>query len=491
MLGALPNIVANIVPIPDTSLEKVCVSASTETVVTRFAPSPTGYLHIGGARTALFNWLYARHFGGKFLLRIEDTDRARSTQGAIDAILDGMRWLGLDWDGPEVFQFAQMDRHADVANQLLAAGHAYRCYATPEELEAMRAEQREKKLPLRYDGRWRDRSDTPDLPFVIRFRAPRGGETTIADRVQGNVTVANDELDDMVLLRSDGTPTYMLSVVVDDHDMGITHVIRGDDHLNNAFRQLAMIRAMGWQEPIYAHVPLIHGSDGAKLSKRHGALGVDAYRDEMGVLPEALNNYLLRLGWGHGDDEIISREQAIQWFDIEAVGRSPSRFDIKKLENINGHYLREADDARLSGLIAPQLDGADVDLLTKAMPVLKVRAKSINDLAAGAAFLFDVRPLALDAGASALLTEDSKSILAQAQTALMALHDWTATALEEVVRRVAEDAGLGLGKVAQPLRAALTGRSTSPGIFDVLVLLGRDESLGRLDDCLAGRNGAA
>jgi glutamyl-tRNA synthetase len=471
-------------------LEKVRVSASTETVVTRFAPSPTGYLHIGGARTALFNWLYARHFGGKFLLRIEDTDRARSTQGAIDAILDGMRWMGLDWDGPEIFQFARMDRHAGVANELLAAGHAYRCYATPDELEAMRAEQREKKLPLRYDGRWRDRTDTPDLPFVIRFRAPRGGETTIADRVQGPVTVANDELDDMVLLRSDGTPTYMLSVVVDDHDMGVTHVIRGDDHLNNAFRQLAMIRALEWQEPIYAHVPLIHGSDGAKLSKRHGALGVEAYRDEIGVLPEALSNYLLRLGWGHGDDEIISRDQAIRWFDIDAVGRSPSRFDIKKLENINGHHLREADDARLAGLIAPKLDDADVGLLTIAMPVLKVRAKSINDLAVGAAFLFDVRPLALDAGASALLTADSKSVLVQAREALSTITDWSATALEEAVRRVAEDVGLGLGKVAQPLRAALTGRSTSPGIFDVLVLLGRDESLGRLDDCLAGRNGA-
>jgi glutamyl-tRNA synthetase len=472
-------------------LEIIFVSASTETVVTRFAPSPTGYLHIGGARTALFNWLYARHFGGKFLLRIEDTDRARSTQGAIDAILDGMRWMGLDWDGPEVYQFARMDRHAEVANQLLAAGHAYRCYATTDELEAMRAEQREKKLPLRYDGRWRDRTDTPDLPFVIRFRAPRGGETTIADRVQGDVTVANDELDDMVLLRSDGTPTYMLSVVVDDNDMGITHVIRGDDHLNNAFRQLAMIRAMGWKEPIYAHVPLIHGSDGAKLSKRHGALGVETYRDEMGVLPEALSNYLLRLGWGHSDDEIISREQAIEWFDIDAVGRSPSRFDTKKLENINGHYLREADDARLASLIAPTLARADSDLLTKAMPVLKVRAKSINDLAVGAAFLFDARPLALDAGASALLTAESKLVLVHAQTALVALTDWTMTALDESVRRVAEDAELGLGKVAQPLRAALTGRSTSPGIFDVLVLLGRDESLGRLDDCLAGRNGAA
>jgi glutamyl-tRNA synthetase len=486
VLGAL----ATIVPIPDTSLEKVRVSASTETVVTRFAPSPTGYLHIGGARTALFNWLYARHFGGQFLLRIEDTDRARSTQDAIDAILDGMRWMGLDWDGEAVFQFARMDRHAEVANQLLAAGHAYRCYATPEELEAMRAEQREKKLPLRYDGRWRDRTETSDLPFVIRFRAPRGGETTIADRVQGNVTVANDELDDMVLLRSDGTPTYMLSVVVDDNDMGVTHVIRGDDHLNNAFRQLAMIRAMEWKEPIYAHVPLIHGSDGAKLSKRHGALGVEAYRDEMGVLPEALSNYLLRLGWGHGDDEIISRAQAIEWFDIDAVGRSPSRFDTKKLENINGHYLREADDARLAELIAPKLGGANVEKLTQAMPVLKVRAKSINDLAAGAQFLFDVRPLSPDDGAAALLTPESMPLLAVARTALAAIQDWNAATVEAAVRQVAEDAALGLGKVAQPLRAALTGRSTSPGIFDVLVLLGRDETLGRLDDCVAVQHGA-
>ncbi len=492
MLGALAKSVA----MSDTSLEKRGVSASPETaspetIITRFAPSPTGYLHIGGARTALFNWLYARHMGGKFLLRIEDTDRNRSTQGAIDAILDGMRWLGLDWDGPEVFQFARMDRHAEVANQLLAAGHAYRCYATPEDLEVMRAGQREKKLPLRYDGRWRDRTDTPDLPFVIRFRAPRGGETMIADRVQGNVTVANDELDDMVLLRSDGTPTYMLSVVVDDHDMGVTHVIRGDDHLNNAFRQLAMIRAIGWQEPVYAHVPLIHGSDGAKLSKRHGALGVEAYRDEMGILPEALSNYLLRLGWGHGDDEIISRNQAVKWFDIDAVGRSPSRFDMKKLDHINGHYLRDASDSRLAALIAPRIANADVALLTEAMPVLKVRAKSINDLAVGAMFLFDVRPLSLDAGASALVTDENRALLAQAKTALTALPLWDASALEDAVRRVADSAGLGLGKVAQPLRAALTGRSISPGIFDVLRLLGRDESLGRLDDWLAGRNGAS
>ncbi len=467
------------------------MGASTDTVVTRFAPSPTGYLHIGGARTALFNWLYARHFGGKFLLRIEDTDRARSTQGAIDAILDGMRWLGLEWDGPEVFQFAQMERHAEVARQLLATGHAYRCYATAEELEAMRAEQREQKLPLRYDGRWRERNDAPDLPFVIRFKAPRGGDATISDRVQGEVTVANDELDDMVLLRSDGTPTYMLSVVVDDYDMGVTHVIRGDDHLNNAFRQLAMIRALGWPEPVYAHVPLIHGSDGAKLSKRHGALGVEAYRDTLGILPEALSNYLLRLGWGHGDDEIISRAQAIEWFDIDAVGRSPSRFDVKKLENINGHYLREADDVRLANLIVPHVPDANLELLIKAMPVLKVRAKSVNELSDGARFLTDRRPLALDDGAAALLTPEARSTLATARSTLNVVEEWNPTVLESAVRSVAEEAGVGLGKVAQPLRAALTGRSTSPGIFDVLVLLGRDESLGRLDDCIAGRNGTA
>ena len=303
-------------------------------IVTRFAPSPTGFLHIGGARTALFNWLFARHHGGKFLLRIEDTDRARSTDAAIDAIIDGLQWLELDWDGDVVFQFSRAARHAEVANLLLESGHAYRCYATSAELEAMREAQRAARLPMRYDGRWRDRdhSEAPEgTPFVIRLKAPREGSVTIEDRVQGPVTVNNEELDDFVLLRSDGTPTYMLSVVVDDYDMGITHVIRGDDHLNNAFRQLALIRAMEWREPIYAHVPLIHGPDGAKLSKRHGAMGVDAYRDELGYLPEAINNYLMRLGWGHGDDEIFSREQAIAWFELNGVGRSPSRFDFKKL----------------------------------------------------------------------------------------------------------------------------------------------------------------
>jgi glutamyl-tRNA synthetase len=352
----------------------------------------------------------------------------------------------------------------------------------------MRAAQRAAKQPMRYDGRWRDRTDTPDLPFVIRLKAPQTGEVTIEDRVQGPVTVQNVELDDFVLLRSDGTPTYMLSVVVDDHDMGVTHVIRGDDHLNNAFRQLVLIRAMGWPEPTYAHVPLIHGADGAKLSKRHGALGVEAYRDELGILPEALNNYLLRLGWGHGDDEIISREQAIEWFDIDAVGRSPSRFDTKKLDNINGHYLREADDVRLAGIVAAMIGTDNVALLTEAMPVLKTRAKSTLELADGAGFLFGLRPLPLDEPAAVLLSADGIALVGKVRNALADADEWTVTALEEAVRLVAEEAGLGLGKVAQPLRAALTGRTTSPGIFDVLALLGRDEALGRLDDTLAGRN---
>ena len=478
-----------------TAWETGALGASTANggeVVTRFAPSPTGFLHIGGARTALFNYLYARHMGGKFLLRIEDTDRARSTQPAIDAILDGMTWLGLDWDGDVVYQFERAARHAEVAQQLLDKGAAYKCYATAEELEAMRAEQRANKQPLRYDGRWRDCAPGPEQegkPFVIRLKAEREGETTINDRVQGPVTVRNAELDDMVLLRSDGTPTYMLAVVVDDHDMGVTHVIRGDDHLNNAFRQMGIIRAMGWPEPVYAHIPLIHGADGAKLSKRHGALGVDAYRDEMGMLPEAVNNYLLRLGWGHGDEEIIGREQAIEWFDLDAVGRAPARFDLKKLENLNGHYLREADDDRLSRLVTAKMpfkispDGAE--LLRRAMPSLKVRAKSINEIADGASFLFRTRPIDMDEGAAKLLEGDARQLLANARDALAAVGDWSAPALESAVRAVAEEAQIGLGKVAQPLRAALTGRTTSPGIFDVLALLGREESLARLGDQIA------
>jgi len=471
------------------------LSASTETntIVTRFAPSPTGFLHIGGARTALFNWLYAKRMGGKFLLRIEDTDKARSTQPAIEAIIDGMNWLGLDWDGEAVFQSANAPRHAEVAHQLLAAGHAYRCYATPEELEAMRAAQREAKLPLRYDGRWRDRTPTAEeasRPSVIRLKAPQIGAITINDQVQGEVTVQCAELDDFILLRSDGSPTYMLSVVVDDHDMGVTHVIRGDDHLNNAFRQLVLIRAMDWPEPIYAHVPLIHGADGAKLSKRHGALGVDAYRDDLGMLPEAVNNYLLRLGWGHGDDEIISRAQAIEWFDIKDVGRAPSRFDLKKLENLNGHYLREADDVRLADLTRPAIEThighaittVQHGTLIAAMPHLKARAKSLNDVSRGALFLFESRPLQMEDAARALLDADSKILLDSVRAQLNELSAWTLVAIDVAVRHVAEAAGIGLGKVAQPLRAALTGRTTSPGIFEVLELLGRDESLARIED---------
>ncbi len=462
-------------------------------VVTRFAPSPTGFLHIGGARTALFNWLFAKHHGGRYLLRIEDTDRQRSTQQAIDAILDGLDWLGLGSEEEPVFQFARAARHAEVAHQMLAAGDAYKCFATPEELAELREMQRAAKQPMRYDGRWRDRdpSEAPEgAPYVIRLKAPREGETVIEDQVQGRVVVRNAELDDMILLRSDGTPTYMLAVVVDDHDMGVTHVIRGDDHLNNAFRQLGIYRSMGWEEPVYAHIPLIHGADGAKLSKRHGALGVDAYRDEMGLLPEAVVNYLLRLGWGHGDEEIISRDRAVELFDLAGVGRSPARFDIKKLENLNGHYIREADDARLAGLVAPRvakligrdLSEAEVAVLVQAMASLKPRAKTLDEIADGALFLFAQRPLAPDEKASALLTDDGRALLASCIDALAGVSQWTPEAIEEPIREVAEKAGLGLGKVAQPLRAALTGRTTSPGIFDVLFLLGKEETLARLKD---------
>jgi glutamyl-tRNA synthetase len=454
-------------------------------VVTRFAPSPTGYLHIGGARTALFNWLYARHTGGKFLLRIEDTDKVRSTQAAIDAILDGMRWLDLDWDGHEYYQSQFWARHAEVAHRLVERGHGYRCYMTQEELAQQREQAQRERRPFRINSPWRDVTEEQgDKAFVVRLKAPREGETVIEDQVQGRVTVQNAELDDLILLRSDGTPTYMLAVVVDDHDMGVTHVIRGDDHLNNAFRQLAIIRAMGWPEPTYAHVPLIHGQDGAKLSKRHGAMGVDAYRDELGLLPEAVNNYLLRLGWGHGDDEIISREQAIEWFDLPQVGKSPSRFDFKKLENLNGHYIREADDGRLADLVAPKLGLSEEqkDLLVRAMPELKPRANTLHQLADGSRFLFASRPLDVDEAAAALLTADARQMLHVARSKLAALANWDVPSLEAAIREVAEGSGVKLGKLAQPLRAALTGRTTSPGIFDVLALLGRDESLDRIAD---------
>jgi glutamyl-tRNA synthetase len=454
-------------------------------VVTRFAPSPTGFLHIGGARTALFNWLFARHHGGKFLLRIEDTDKARSTEPAIAAILDGMRWLGLDWDGHEYYQSQFWARHADIARRMLERGQAYRCYMTQEELAAQRERAAAERRPFRIESPWRDVAEQQGgKPFVIRLKAPREGETVIDDQVQGRVTVQNAEIDDFVLLRSDGSPTYMLAVVVDDHDMGVTHVIRGDDHLNNAFRQLAILRAMDWPEPTYAHVPLIHGPDGAKLSKRHGALGVDAYRDELGMLPEAVSNYLLRLGWGHGDAEIISREQAIEWFDLAHVGKSPSRFDFKKLENLNGHYIREADDQRLAGLVAPRLglSPAQEAMLLTAMPELKARAHDLNQLAAGARFLFAERPLAMDEAAAALLTPEARGLLGSAHRALAALAQWDAASVEAAIREVADGAGAKLGKLAQPLRAALTGQTTSPGIFDVLALLGRDESLARIAD---------
>jgi glutamyl-tRNA synthetase len=463
-------------------------------VVTRFAPSPTGFLHIGGARTALFNWLHARHNGGKFLLRIEDTDRARSTQAAVDAIFDGLQWLGLDWDEEPVMQFSRAARHAEVANQLLAEGKAYHCYCSPEELDAMRAEQRANGQPMRYDGRWRDR-DAADAPAgirpVVRLKAPREGQTVLQDRVQGEVTVANEQLDDMVLLRADGTPTYMLSVVVDDHDMAVTTVIRGDDHLTNTFRQIQLYRACGWDVPEFAHIPLIHGPDGAKLSKRHGALGAEAYRD-MGFLPEALRNYLLRLGWGHGDDEIISTEQAIEWFTLEGAGRSPSRFDMAKLTSLNGHYMRLADEARLADLIAPRIEtavgralsDADKAILRTAMPALKERAKTLVELAESAAFFFKPRPLALDDKAAKFVDADGQKTLADFAQMLAAASIWRQDVLEDGARHFAEAAGLKLGKLAQPLRAALTGSTVSPPIFEVMQILGRDESLARIQDVL-------
>jgi glutamyl-tRNA synthetase len=441
----------------------------------------------------LFNYLFARHHGGKYLLRIEDTDKARSTQPAIDAILDGLGWLEIGGDGEPYFQSQFEKRHAEVAHELIERGAAYRCYLTPEELTARREKAQTERRPFRIDSEWRDCAPGPEQegkPYVVRIKAPKEGETAIDDLVQGRVTVSNAEIDDFVLLRSDGTPTYMLAVVVDDHDMGVTHIIRGDDHLNNAFRQLAIIRSMEWPEPTYAHIPLIHGQDGAKLSKRHGALGVDSYRDEMGILPEALSNYLLRLGWGHGDDEIISRDQAIEWFDIDHVGKSPSRFDLKKLENLNGHYMREADDARLAELIAPKLDVNDEQtaLLVRAMPELKARAHDLNQLADGARFLFVQRPLSVDDKAAALLTDEARQHLADVHATLGAVANWDHDTLDAAVREVAERKELKLGKLAQPLRAALTGQTTSPGIFDVLVLLGKSESLARIADQMKEAN---
>jgi glutamyl-tRNA synthetase len=466
-------------------------------VITRFAPSPTGYLHIGGARTALFNWLYAKHTGGKMLLRIEDTDQARSTEGAILAILDGLRWLELEWDGEPVYQLARAERHREIAEQLLAEGKAYRCYASAEELQAMREKARAEGRAPGYDGTWRHRdpSEAPTgIEPAIRFKAPREGETVIEDRVQGRVVFANKELDDLVILRSDGSPTYNLSVVVDDHDMDITHIIRGDDHLTNAARQSQIYKALGWETPVFAHVPLIHGPDGAKLSKRHGALGVDAYR-AMGYLPVALRNYLVRLGWSHGDAEIISTEKMIEWFDLDAIGRSAARFDFVKLETLNGHYLRETPDAeivrRLMALVPELPEGAALNArigaegweqLQRAMPGLKERAKTLVELLDNAAFLFAKRPLELDEQAAKLLDPQARDMIAQLLPRLEVIEPWMQKELEASVRSFAEETGRKLGNVAQPLRAALTGKSTSPGIFDVLDVLGREESLARLRD---------
>ncbi|HVV93688.1 MAG TPA: glutamate--tRNA ligase [Hyphomicrobiales bacterium] len=467
-----------------------------ETVV-RFAPSPTGFLHIGGARTALFNWLYARHTGGKMRLRIEDTDRARSTQAAIDAILDGLAWLGLAWDGEPVFQFARVERHRAVVEEMLARGTAYRCYCTAEELEAMRARAAAEGRPPRYDGRWRDR-DPAEAPAgvapAIRLRAPQEGETVIEDAVQGRVTFPNADLDDLVLLRSDGTPTYMLAVVVDDHDMGVTDIIRGVDHLTNAARQVHIYQALGWDVPRMAHIPLIHGPDGTKLSKRHGALGVEAYR-EMGYLPAALRNYLVRLGWSHGDQEIFSADEMIALFDLDHVGRSAARFDFAKLENLNGQYIRAAADADLladfrvalpylpGGAAAKaKLDAGLWEAFAAALPGLKERAKTLIDLLDGASFLLADRPLQLDGRAEALLTDEAKARLRALAGDLAGLSEWNAEAAEAVVRRFAEQEGVKLGQVAQPLRAAVTGRAVSPPIFDVLAILGRQESLARIAD---------
>jgi glutamyl-tRNA synthetase len=464
------------------------------TVTVRFAPSPTGFLHIGGARTALFNWLFARHHNGTFRLRIEDTDRERSTPEATTAILDGLRWLGLEWDGEVVYQFSRAAHHAEIARQLLAAGKAYHCYSTPEELEVMRERARAEGRSIGYDGSWRDRDPAdarPGVAPVIRLKAPREGATTIRDHVLGEVTVENQELDDLIILRSDGTPTYNFSVVVDDHDMDITHVIRGNEHFRNAFRQVQIYRALGWPIPEFAHIPLIHGSDGAKLSKRHGALGVEAYRD-MGYLPEALRNYLVRLGWSHGDDEIISAEQAIEWFDLDGIGKAPAQFDFAKLDSINAHYIREADDARLLSLVAERLEAEfgrplsaiERERLLNAMPGLKPRGKTIVELAEKARFYVAPRPIRPAPDAAKLLTGQARGLLYALEHDL-AQAEWRAEPLEQKLRDFAVAKGVKLGSIAQPLRAALTGTTASPGIFEVMEVLGRDETLGRIADAAA------
>jgi glutamyl-tRNA synthetase len=463
-----------------------------KTVVTRFAPSPTGYLHIGSARTALFSWAYARNQHGKFLLRIEDTDRARSTPEATAAIFEGLRWLGLDWDGEAISQFDRAPRHAEVANEMVARGTAYRCWSTVEEIEAFREEARAEGRPPLFRSPWRDADPATapaGAPFVVRLRAPRDGETVVEDLVQGTVTWKNETLDDLILLRSDGTPTYMLAVVVDDHDMGVTHVIRGDDHLTNAARQTLIYRAMDWQAPVFAHIPLIHGADGAKLSKRHGALGIEAYRD-MGYLPEAMRNYLARLGWSHGNDEFFTTEQAVDWFDLTHLGKAPARFDFAKLESLSGQHIRAADDRHLleevESFVAaqkkPALTEIERDQMLRAMPGLKERARTIPQILDMASFILLSPPFALDGAAEKALAALPPETLAKL-TSLLRNATWTAGDLESVVREFAAAEGLGLGKIAQPLRVALSGRTVSLGIFDMMEILGRKEALARLEAC--------
>ena len=459
-------------------------------VVTRFAPSPTGFLHIGGARTALFNWLYARGRGGKFLLRIEDTDRARSTPEATAAILAGLEWLGLDHDGEAVSQFARADRHREVARQLLESGRAYKCFATPEEIAEAREKARAEGRATLFESPWRDADPAshPDAPHVIRLKAPREGETVIEDVVQGRVKFRNETLDDMILLRSDGTPTYMLAVVVDDHDMGVTHVIRGDDHLNNAARQTLLYRALGWELPVFAHIPLIHGPDGKKLSKRHGALGVEEYR-AMGYPARAMRNYLARLGWSHGDDEFFTTGQALEWFDITGINKSPARFDFRKLDNLSGQHIRAMEDAALlhelkgwrAAIGEPPFSEKQEKGLLRAMPFLKERAKKFPDLIEKAHFVLTERPIVPDEKAQAALDDVSRGILKQLTPQLQDA-SWTRDALEEIANRVAEANGIKFGKLAAPLRAALAGRSATPSVFDMMLVLGRDETIARLAD---------
>ena len=461
---------------------------SSNGVVTRFAPSPTGYLHIGGARTALFNWLFARHHGGKFLLRIEDTDRARSTPEATEAIFEGMRWLGLDWDGDAISQFERVPRHQEAAQQMLDAGTAYKCYSSKEEIDAFREQARAEKRPPLFQSPWRDATETPDLPFVVRLKAPKTGETVVDDQVQGRITFKNETMDDLVLLRSDGTPTYMLAVVVDDHDMAVTHVIRGDDHLTNAARQTLISKALGWNVPVFAHVPMIHGDDGKKLSKRHGALGVEEYRD-MGYLAAAMRNYLARLGWSHGNDEFFTTKQAIEWFGLKPIGKSPARFDFKKLGNLSGQHIRAADNAELLEEIIAYVAAQNGTALTEiqktvflaSMDSLKARAKVIPELLEMAYFFLGSRPFTPDAKAAQLLDTVSRGMLNRLTSRLRDA-TWSLENLEAEIRDFAEGEDLKLGKVAQPLRAALTGRGVSPSVFDMMVTLGKEETLARLED---------